>query len=120
VKCPRLYDLFLRIFGTRYEVDGLHVSHIDFVAQYVCEDDLCNIPGDAEIQMGRGMDGDAPQLTSSSDNRQGFRLGSVSREDAMVPGEVRPLNFLRIFAISLFILFSSNSRTRAPRMSAMN
>jgi hypothetical protein len=38
----------------------------------------------------------------------------------MVSGVVRPLNFLRIFAISLFILFSSNSRTRAPRMSAMN
>lgn len=35
-------------------------------------------------------------------------------------GEVKPLNFLRIFAISLFILFSSSSRTRAPRMSAMN
>ncbi len=31
-----------------------------------------------------------------------------------------PLNRLRIFAISLFILFSSNSLTRAPRMSAMN
>ena len=31
-----------------------------------------------------------------------------------------PLNFLRIFAISLLIRFSSSSRTRAPRMSAMN
>lgn len=31
-----------------------------------------------------------------------------------------PLNFFRMFAISLFILFSSKSRTLAPRMSAMN
>lgn len=61
------------------------MSHIDLVPQYVCEDDLCNIPGDAEIQIGGGMDGDVPELTSSSDNRQGFRLGIVSPEDAMVP-----------------------------------
>ena len=31
-----------------------------------------------------------------------------------------PLNRLRILAISLLILFSSSSLTRAPRMSAMN
>lgn len=32
----------------------------------------------------------------------------------------KPLNFLRMLAISLFIRFSSNSRTLAPLISAMN
>lgn len=50
------------------------MSNIDLVAQYIREDDLRNIPGKAQIQIGRGMDGDGPELTSSSDNRQGFRL----------------------------------------------
>ena len=50
------------------------MSNIDLVAQYVREDDLRDIPRDTQIQIGRGLDYDAPELTSSSGNRQGFRL----------------------------------------------
>ena len=60
-------------------------------------------------------------ITSFSDIRRDYRLGCMNQPKVWAVGEdVAPLNFFRILAISLFIRFSSSSRTLAPRISAMN
>jgi hypothetical protein len=113
------YDLLLAVFRARYEVHGFHMSDVDFVTKYVCEDDLRNISGFND-QRRTSMYPD--ERTFSSDTRPDCRLlrhASPAMHTSRIPRDV-PLNLFRIFAISLLILFSSSSRTLAPRISAMN
>lgn len=59
--------------------------------------------------------------TFSSDSHPSFRLSRyVSLQECDRLHGTTPLNFFLMLAISLFIRFSSSSRTLAPRISAMN
>ena len=67
------HDLLLAVLGARDDVDCLHMSDIDLVAQDVREDDLGNISGECvSIEGERGPI--LEERTSSSGTHPNYRL----------------------------------------------
>ena len=53
----RTYDLFLTVFVARDQIHRFHMAHIDFVAQYVCIENLRDVSagGWRDVDVRRSM-----------------------------------------------------------------
>jgi hypothetical protein len=119
------HDLLLAVLVARNQIDRLHMSNVHFVAQNVRIEHLCDISTKEQRKLStRTPDEQVIILTfsfGSHPNCHLIRVRVVKAALGLGRATIHvPLNFFRIFAISLFIRFSSKSRTRAPRISAMN
>lgn len=117
------HDLLLAVLVARNQIDRLHMSNVHFVAQNVRIEHLRDISIKEQRKLStRTPDEQVIKLTFSFGSHPNCHLIRVRVVKAALGRATIhvPLNFFRIFAISLFIRFSSKSRTRAPRISAMN
>lgn len=115
--------LLLAVLVTRYQVHSLHVPNVDLVTEDIRVENLRDVSNHT-IRSVSSSYAHSDVHTFSSGIHLDCRLGRYKRSTPSIYSyeatRDSPLNFFRILAISLLILFSSRSLTLAPRMSAMN
>ena len=104
--CP--YNLLFAVFCARDESNGFHMSKVDVPSEDIHVQQL------ADVFLLVVATKAALYKKDYSRTRGQFSFGKKAKNVGQKGWPLLPLNFVRMLAISLLILFSSSSRTR-PR-----